>query len=201
MSLYTLEFFSQTHVLRNFCTQPPLRNLSFSGTFSLSSNRALFSTNIAPVTVSRLRSMCSTHNLKASSTSGLVTILAFLADSAVGVAASLSWSFWRPFLVKWRERDAWSKMRAPSRRFRKCLTVASCETGWFWSYHSTTCSQSPSVSEYVYGPAVLAVRKIYMGLWQLLVFERRAWWWHEGLVLKVHSVGWGGIADCNSEIF
>ena len=90
MSLYPLEFFSRTHVLRNFCTQPPLRNLSFSGTFSLSSNHALFSTNIAPVTVLRLCSVCSTHNLKASSTSGLVAILAFLADSAVGVAASLS---------------------------------------------------------------------------------------------------------------
>src|SRR5713101_8240503 len=88
--LFPLEFFSQTHVLRNFCTQPPLCNLSFSGTFSLSSNRTLFSTSIAPVTVSHLCSMCSTHNLKASSMSGLVTILAFLADSAVGVAASLS---------------------------------------------------------------------------------------------------------------
>jgi len=167
MSLYTLEFFSQTHVLRNFCTQPPLRNLSFSGTFSLSSNRALFSTNIAPVTgfasplhVFHPQSQGFLHSWSCNNP-------CFLADSAVGVAASLSWSFWRPFLVKWRERDAWSKMRAPSRRFRKCLTVASCETGWFWSYHSTTCSQSPSVKWIRLWTGGLAVRKIYMGLWQL----------------------------------
>ena len=62
-----------THVLRNFWTQPSLLSLSFSGTLSLSSKWAHFSTSIAPMTVSCFCSICSTHNLKAFSTSGLIT--------------------------------------------------------------------------------------------------------------------------------
>ena len=130
------------HVLRKFWHQPPLRSLWGSGTLSMSSNRARFSISMGCDTVSRLLSICSTHNRRACSTSSLVTTWILLDDNDVGVDASFAWSCCRPFLLKWRERDAWLKIRASSRSVAKCCTAASCEMGWFSSNQFTTRSQS-----------------------------------------------------------